>query len=330
MPKANQPPKSIDGLMRYMRDKKGIAIKGSAQKQRLRNIGYYHGYKGYRFIGKASNTVPYTDFNQLSAVYDFDMRLKALLYPHLMSLETSLKNLVLEQIIKASGNDSFNNIYTNLLNDYKRFPAGSDKQKNAIRQRLGLRDRIYSTLTREYGNRQEIVQHFYHKDLNVPIWAIFEVITLGEFGAFFNCLNYSLRNAISKELGLHQPSDTDGFLTKKMIFAIKELRNAVAHNNVIFDTRFSRSNIDSSVSNSLVNETGIQNITFKNITDYIILVTYLLKCTNTSKSEMRRLISDFQSDLEYLRKKIPISIYTQIVPTNTRGKLKALRLFISQ
>lgn len=40
--------KSIDGLMRHLRDTHNIDIKGSIQKQKLRNIGYYHGYKGYR------------------------------------------------------------------------------------------------------------------------------------------------------------------------------------------------------------------------------------------------------------------------------------------
>lgn len=323
-------PKNIDGLMRYMRDQKGIAIKGSAQKRKLRNMGYYHGYKGYRFIGRSSNTVPYTDFKQLTAVYGFDMQIKALLYPHLMFLETSLKNLVLEQIIKAGNSDSFNTIYTNLLNDYKRFPTGSEKQKKAIKQRLDLRNHVYSALTREYRNRQDIVQHFYHKDMNVPIWGIFEIMTLGEFGTFFTCLNYTVRCSISRELGLHQPSDSDGFLTKKIIFALKELRNAVAHNNVVFDTRFSHSSIDSAVTNSLVNETGIQNITFKSIADYIILVVYLLKCVGTTRKDMRSLIDGFQSELEDLRSKLPYPIYAKIVATDTRRKMNDLRQFISQ
>lgn len=315
--------------MRYMRDQKGIAIKGSVQKLKLRNIGYYHGYKGYRFIGQSSNAIPYTDFKQLTAVYDFDMRLKALLYPHLMSLETSLKNLVLEQIIKAGNSDSFNYIYTNLLNDYKRFAAGSERQKKAIKQRLDLRNHVYSALTREYRNKQEIVQHFYHKDMNVPIWGIFEIMTLGEFGTFFSCLNYTVRSSVSRELGLHQPSDTDGFLTRKIIFALKELRNAVAHNNVIFDTRFSRSNIDSAVTSSLINETGIQNISFKSITDYMILVVYLLKCVGTACKDMRRLIDDFQNELENFRKQLPYPIYARIVATDTRRKINDLRQFIA-
>ena len=162
-------PKSIDGLMRYMRVKKHISISGSAQKRKLRNMGYYHGYKGYRFIGKSSNSILYTDFKELVAIYDFDMRLKSLLYPQLMFIETALKNYVLEEILKESNSDNFNYIYTKLLTDYTRFTPGSDKQKNAIKQRLAVRDRVYSALTREYGNKKEVVQHFYHKDTSVPI-----------------------------------------------------------------------------------------------------------------------------------------------------------------
>lgn len=94
-------PKSVDGLMRYLRDKKGISISGSTQKRKLRNIGYYHGYKGFRFIGKSTNAIPYTDFKELMAIYEFDMQLKSLLYPQLMFIETALKNYVLEEIAKT-------------------------------------------------------------------------------------------------------------------------------------------------------------------------------------------------------------------------------------
>ena len=255
--------------MRYLRDQKKINITGSRQKRKLRNIGYYHGYKGYRFIGTANNSIPYTDFKELLAIYDFDMNLKSLLYPQLMFIETALKNYVLEEILREGNNDNFNYIYTKLLTDYTRFKPGSQSQKKAIRRRLALRDHVYSALTREYSNQKEVVQHFYHKDMNVPIWGIFEVLTLGEFGNLFSCLDGKIRRAVSVQLGLHQPSDSDAFLTRKIIFAIKELRNAVAHNDVIFDTRFSRSSIDSALSNSLEIKTGIKNIRFKSITDYV-------------------------------------------------------------
>ncbi|AIY79350.1 hypothetical protein U728_350 [Clostridium botulinum 202F] len=38
-------PKSLDCLMKYLRDFHKININGSSQKQKLRNIGYFHGFK---------------------------------------------------------------------------------------------------------------------------------------------------------------------------------------------------------------------------------------------------------------------------------------------
>lgn len=316
--------------MRYMRDKKGISINGSSQKRKLRNMGYYHGYKGYRFIGKANNPIAYNDFNQLVAIYKFDMRLKALFYPQLMFIETALKNCVLEEVLNASHSDNFNYIYTNLLTDYKRFAPGTSRYKEALKSRLGLRDHVYSALTREYGNKKAVVQHFYHKDTSVPIWAIFEILTLGEFGNFFSCLNQNIRRSVSQSMGLHQPSDTDAFLAKKIIFTIKELRNAVAHNDVIFDTRFSRSSIDHALISSLEIETNIKNVTFKSIVDYLVLIVYLLKCFGVSKTETRKLVTDVQEAIEILRSSVPTNIYAKIIPTDTRGKFVNLNKYISQ
>lgn len=47
--------KTINALMKYLRTKHNMSIKGSKDKQNLRNIGYYHGYKGYRYINHPAN-----------------------------------------------------------------------------------------------------------------------------------------------------------------------------------------------------------------------------------------------------------------------------------
>ena len=65
-------PKSVNALMAHMRDEKNIEIKGSSQKRKLRNMGYFHGYKGYRYCNSPDNKLPYDNFNQIQAVYDFD------------------------------------------------------------------------------------------------------------------------------------------------------------------------------------------------------------------------------------------------------------------
>lgn len=48
--------KTTDALMRYLRDS-GIEIHGAKQKRQLINTGYFHGYKGYRFLEIPENDI---------------------------------------------------------------------------------------------------------------------------------------------------------------------------------------------------------------------------------------------------------------------------------
>lgn len=321
--------KTINALMKYLRDTHGIAIMGSAQKRKLRNIGYYHGFKGYRYITNPTNRVNYSDFNQLIAVYEFDMRLKALFYPHIMSIETALKNYVLEIVLRESKSKDFNYIYSTLLTDYKRYDVGSEKYKKAIRKRLALRNKIFEVLTENY-NRRRMVQHFYHKDLHVPIWAIFEMLTLGNFGDFVHCLEYNCRKQLSKDLRIYQAYDPKARLPETIIYTIRELRNAVAHNDVVFDTRFKTSKIAQALCKSLINDTKVTGIDFYSITDYLILVIYLGKNLGFSRMELNRAISGFVNAAETLRIQIPFNLFSQIIHTDTRNKLFLLRSYLKK
>lgn len=323
-------PKSVDGLMRYLRDIKGIKINGSAQKRKLRNIGYYHGFKGYRYINTPSRAINYSDFNQLMAVYDFDMRLKALLYPQIMFIETAIKNYVLEIILEKSKSGSFNDIYHNMLNGYKSFPIGTDDYVRELKRRLGLRDSIHIALTKNYSREKGIIQHFYHKDSNVPIWAIFEILSLGEFGVFVQCLDITTKQRISKDLGLHMSCDSNGKLTSSIIYTIKDLRNAVAHNEVIFDTRFRSGHVGKQLIRCLELSTTVTGINFGSIADYFMLITYLLKNLKVSKTELQRFVNEFESACEGVRKQVPFNIYSRIIPTDTSRKLAALKSYVKK
>jgi len=147
-------PKSINALIKYMRNKKGLAISGSTQKKKLRYMGYFHGYKGYRYCNSPSSLLPYSSFNELQAVYEFDMSLKSIFYPQIMFLETTIKNYALENILEQSGSERFADIYTKLLNDYKSFPVGSRDYKEAITKRMNVRNKIYSVISRDVMVKQ--------------------------------------------------------------------------------------------------------------------------------------------------------------------------------
>ena len=320
--------KSTDSLMKYLRDKHNINIQGSSHKRKLRNIGYYHGYKGYRFILTPGQKIAFTDFNQVLAVNTFDMDLKSLFYPHIMFIETAVKNYVLEVVLKHGNTECFNDIYENLLTYYKHQTVGSDPYRKALYKKLKLRNQFYNVLTRDYSNDKQVVQHFYHKDKPVPIWAVFEVISLGEFGNFVSCANFNIKKDISKSLKLNQACDANGKLTESIIYIIKDLRNSIAHNDVIFDTRFKSSHPSFSLLRSLQLDTNISNISFKTVVDYLILVTYLLKNLKISKIEMNKIVNRFENLINQFRNQIPISIYNRIFHTDTRNKLNLLKIYI--
>jgi abortive infection bacteriophage resistance protein len=323
-------PKSINSLMAYMRDEKGIQIKGSVHKKKLRYMGYFHGYKGYRYHNSPTNIFNFSSFNEIHAVYDFDMFLKTMFYPKIMFLETTLKNYVLEVILDTTKSKRFADIYAKLLTDYKSYSVGSSNYKKAITRRMGLRNKVYSLISRDYGKRF-IVNHYYDKDQPLPIWAIFELISLGEFGTFIDCLDESTRKDISKAVGIKVSADRDGKLLSMMVYALKDLRNAVAHNNTVFDTRFKTGNVNSRISNYITAETRISNITFNSIVDYIILISFLMDLLECPKSEILSFIRTFEQNCEAFRKAVSVttaSIYMSVIYTDTRRKLSLLKMYL--
>lgn len=320
-------PKSINSLMAYMRDDKKIDISGSLQKKKLRNMGYYHGYKGYRYCNSPNAILPYKSFNELQAVYDFDMKLKSIFYPQIMFLETTIKNYSLEIILDEAKSKRFADVYAKLLNDYKSYPVGSKSYNIAIKKRMSIRNKIYSDISRDY-EKNKIVSHYYDKDQPVPMWAIFELLSLGEFSNFIACLNVDVRKKISNSVGIKSSFDTDGKLVEIILFCLKDLRNAVAHNNTIFDTRFKKSNIAFRVNNYVSSETGITNIAFNTIVDYLILICLVMKLLNCNKSEVLTFVRQFEEACENLRKQVPMNIFSKIVYTDTRKKISGLKKFL--
>lgn len=114
---------------------------------------------------------------------------------------------------------------------------------------------------------------------------------------------------------------------KKIIFSLKDLRNAVAHNGIILDVRFKTGQVHKSVGSLLKNEMGAQGIEFKEIADYAVLLVYLMTKLGFTKTERKRFLSSFVDELEKYRSVVPFSIYSQFVGTQARSKVEAARRF---
>ena len=332
-------PKTTNGLMIHLRSK-GLDINGSKQKRELMNIGYYHGYKGYRFVTNDQHPIPYTDFEQLKSIYDYDSNLKALFYPHLMTIETALKNRVLDIVVNDVKSSNFMTVFNNVLDDYKRlslsgrtFTSANARQRaendytNAVKARNKLRDTFLKNASKAYSDKNRIAVHFQEKDLQVPLWGLFEMISLGDFGFFVKNSNLATRTKYSLGFGINPIYDTSAELPHRIIFTLKDLRNSIAHNNVIFDTRFRTANIDNSVKNMIRNETSIQ-VDFTTIFDYLVLIIFILKKLGMSKTQMRKIVIDFKDITEEVKLKLPNSIYNMFTRTSLRPNINLVLNYI--
>ncbi len=242
-----------------------------------------------------------------------------------MQIETALKNITLDTII-GLGSADFTYVYEHLLNDYKKHRPGSKDFKKKMKNRLELRNIIYNTISYNYRMNQSIIQHFIHKSKPFPLWAIFEIISLGDFGFFIHSLNVETRINIAKRLSIYSTAhDQKVRVLEDMIFLIKDFRNAVAHDGVVFDCRFQLTPPPNRCVQFLQSETAIDNIAFETIIDYVILHVYLMSKIGSPQKDVRRLKRSFAVAAERLHKQIPQSIFVSIMGEDAEKKLTLLK-----
>ena len=325
-------PLSTNALMKHIRAS-GIEIGGSSAKKKLQNVGYYHGYKGYRFARERRNLLPITDFSQILNLYAFDMEMKSLFYPRIMQIETSLKSCILDAICSKLSEKklpaSYDVVCSTCLTG-----AGAKEQ---YRELSFLAGKI-SRLSAQEGD--PVIRHFTDGGRGVPIWALLETLTLGEFSAIYSCLTEGLKSSIYKRLDLparsddpkaHKKDRTDILLALLRVLA--SLRNSVAHNNVVLDARFLiRNEPNKYVKEYLGSEFGVGTVPFNCIADCMLLTVFFMTALGYSKTERKRFVAEYERVLDsyYDESKVPPAIFHQMVGKSDSLKIKAAQKYISR
>lgn len=298
-------PKSINALMKHLRNN-GIEIKGSLQKRQLINQGYYHGYKSYRFFNNSSNKLPLKNYDEINKTIIYDIKLKTLFYPKIMFIETAIKNITLDILVNEFNSYNINDLYEKGITSYTNSPKDfTAKQRKVAHERfLALKSKIDSSIYNEYKKSNPIIIHFYNssKYKDIPIWAIFEILTMGDFGYLVSSLKIDIREKISKKLNLNLSLDTNRENICRYIYLIKDLRNTIAHNGVIYDVRFKKFDLPNCFCLEIKQEFKLPYVNFKDIVDYIVLVVFLLKHLNVSNREIVKFIDEFKNiTKEYIK-----------------------------
>ncbi len=323
--------KKTDALMRHLRES-GISISGQKQKRQLINTGYYHGYKGYRFFGNAKKRLPFKSYDEIYATIQYDSNLKALLYGKMMFIETAVKNIALESILVKANSESIQTMYDKVVSGYNNAPKSAEvDQKRKLQQnKLNLQNRIQTNLANAYRKGNPQITHFYNNIgySDVPVWALFEIMTMGDLGYLLSCLTYEVRDDISKRLSLNVSSDTNRELIYKYIYILKDLRNAIAHNAVVFDTRFRNIDPSAPMKQCLILEIGLPYVNFKTIGDYVILMSYYLKMLKVSKTEIKAFIRDFEKLTDNYKQAVNAEVAAMVIHPDLKSRLDILKSYL--
>lgn len=163
---------------------------------------------------------------------------------------------------------------------------------------------------------------------DVPIWALVEIMTLGDFGFLLSCLTIDTREAISRKIGINLSCDTNRELVYKYLYTLKDLRNAVAHNAVIFDTRFRKIDPTRAMTQTLKQEIGLPYVNFKTIGDYLILTCYYLKLLKVPKTEIKAFIREFERITDNYKNVVSTPVSTLVLHPDLQSRLAILKNFI--
>ena len=276
--------------------------------------------------------LPFVSYDEVYATIQYDSDLKVLLYVKMMYIETAVKNIALESILIKANSESIQDMYDKVVSGYHNAPSTAtlEEKRKMQQNKLSLQNTIQSSLAYAYKKNNPRITHFYNNVgySDVPIWALFEIMTMGDLGYLLSCLTYDVRDDISKRLGFNVSCDTNRQLIYKYIYTLKDLRNAIAHNAVVFDTRFRNIDPNSAMKQCLKLEIGLPYVNFKTIGDYIILMCYYMKLLKVSKTEMKAFIREFERITDHYRQTVNPNVAAIVIHPDLPTRMNILKNFM--
>ena len=313
------PPKNIKELGRQI-EEAGIAFQGRKGEESLLQNGYFHLYKGYRFYQKEENLLPFERYDDLLELMKYDMSLKEILFGKVVFLETAVRNITLQSILDYTGSDTLETMMDKAIVGFGNCPEGTSlaNRREAQRQKNKLRTALVESIQKAHNSGVPKIVHYYEESPKgyVPLWAIFEIMDMGTLDFILHSLVADVRKMISERMHFDVAMDTGWNLPGKCIYALHLLRNAIAHNDVIYDCRFMGRwfHAKQTFLNWIKSEAGVNDADFTKIESYFVLVTLMLRHLDLPKKEWGKPIQEYSNASKRYEKKVFMNIYTVTIP----------------
>lgn len=234
----------------------------------LKKVNYYR-FSAYFLPYKNTNTC--ISFDQLKRIYEFDSKLRNLLFPIIEQIEIKLRSAITYHFTQKYGAEG----YLDPLN----FSSRHNSEEFAIRIKKCIGE----------NKRSAIVQHHESKyDGRFPLWVVVEFFSIGMLSYFYADLKREDKKIIAKALGY--PSDR---MLESWFRCITDLRNRCAHYSRLYYWIFTAIPL-------FPNSTEIQND--RSLYPQLLMLKYMVNDELYWKKEFEipfsLLTKEFEKDIE--------------------------------
>lgn len=228
---------------------KGIIIQDvDYAKNELIKHGYYSLINGYKnlFLEKDDRGEPLvphqyiaeTKFEDFVNLYEFDKKLRAILYNGLLSYETSLGAELAYRFSEA-----FPEKYSYL--DINNFKHNDNNTVQVLKTTNSLSSKIEQE-SRKRGNNA--IKHYLNNHDCIPLWVLIEFMTFGDLNYFYLNCKEEIRQKISRDFtqryrttyGIRQANAIMPEIIEHINHIVNMFRNAVAHNEITYSKVINR------------------------------------------------------------------------------------------
>lgn len=206
----------------------GITIKNKNKvKNILENNSYYNIINGYRepflFMKNTKKYIRNVNFMEIFSLYEFDIKLRNILFPHLLEIEKTIKTKIIYSFSSKTDTNG-NLVRTN--DDYLKIDNYDFNLP--IKNRVNVIAEIQKTIAKYVSNSSPSITHYLTKYAYVPLWVLSTYMTFGNISKFYDILEIRDRQNVSKQYLLAE-NELRTFL-KVLTLA----RNNCAHSNRLY------------------------------------------------------------------------------------------------
>ena len=216
---------TIDEQICLLKDKKLLFKSEKEAKKALQEIGYYKLINAYRtpFIEKNNGKNEFIDnvhFEDLYNLYDFDRKLRTIVFEATTSIEICFKSYLSIVISKNYGiNDS---------NYMKEENFMSDSENIKLIKFSQMKDHFYKEINKQYENNHPAIVWYKEHYGFYPFWVVDNVLSIGTVSKIYSKLKLKDKIEMAKRYRIRYD------YLEAYIRHINLIRNICAHNDLLY------------------------------------------------------------------------------------------------